>query len=108
MKPILVANCYACHGEGGKEGGISFDVARSTHVALVGPPGAGASALLRIIAGELKAGAGEVRIGPHDVTKLPKSRRPLLYATTRQFLAAFGLTSVRDLPSATELGLKAG
>lgn len=33
--------------------------------------------------------------------------RPLLYATTKQFLAAFGLSSVKDLPSAAELGLKA-
>lgn len=33
--------------------------------------------------------------------------RPLLYATTKQFLAAFGLTSVKDLPSAAELGLAA-
>jgi segregation and condensation protein B len=34
--------------------------------------------------------------------------RPLLYATTKQFLASFGLSSVKDLPSAQELGLKAG
>ncbi|MGD9690330.1 MAG: SMC-Scp complex subunit ScpB [Phycisphaerales bacterium] len=32
--------------------------------------------------------------------------RPLLYATTRQFLAAFGLASIKDLPSAAELGFK--
>jgi segregation and condensation protein B len=32
--------------------------------------------------------------------------RPMLYATTRQFLEAFGLSSLKDLPSAGELGLK--
>jgi segregation and condensation protein B len=29
--------------------------------------------------------------------------RPMLYGTTRQFLDAFGLSSIRDLPSAEEL-----
>ncbi len=33
--------------------------------------------------------------------------RPLLYATTRQFLAAFGLASIKDLPAPAELGLRA-
>lgn len=33
--------------------------------------------------------------------------RPLLYATSRQFLEAFGLASLKDLPSVTELGLRA-
>lgn len=32
--------------------------------------------------------------------------RPLLYATTKQFLAAFGLSSIKDLPAPGELGLK--
>jgi segregation and condensation protein B len=33
--------------------------------------------------------------------------RPLLYGTTRQFLAAFGLASIKDLPAPSELGLRA-
>ncbi|MBL8758643.1 MAG: SMC-Scp complex subunit ScpB [Phycisphaerae bacterium] len=33
--------------------------------------------------------------------------RPLLYATTKQFLAAFGLSSIKDLPTPGELGLRA-
>jgi segregation and condensation protein B len=32
--------------------------------------------------------------------------RPLLYATTKQFLQAFGLASLKDLPSPSEVGLK--
>ncbi|MGQ0626762.1 MAG: SMC-Scp complex subunit ScpB [Phycisphaerales bacterium] len=32
--------------------------------------------------------------------------RPILYATSRQFLQAFGLSSVKDLPTVGELGLK--
>lgn len=33
--------------------------------------------------------------------------RPLLYGTTRQFLVAFGLASLKDLPTMGDLGLKA-
>lgn len=32
--------------------------------------------------------------------------RPLLYATTKQFLASFGLSSIKDLPTPGELGLR--
>ncbi len=32
--------------------------------------------------------------------------RPLLYATSKAFLNAFGLSSLKDLPSAAEMGLK--
>lgn len=34
--------------------------------------------------------------------------RPLLYATTRQFLDAFGLASLKDLPTASEVALAGG
>ena len=52
---------------------------RSTHTAVTGPPGCGTSTLLRVIAGEDRRGF--VRIGTRDVSKLPASRRPLLYVT---------------------------
>jgi ABC-type multidrug transport system ATPase subunit len=55
---------------------------RSTHTAIVGPAGAGASTLLQIIAGEVKPQSGEVRIGSRDVTNLKRARRPLLYTTS--------------------------
>jgi ABC-type Fe3+/spermidine/putrescine transport system ATPase subunit len=61
--------------------GVSLSFERSTHTAIVGPPGAGASTLLRAIAGEAKLERGEVRIGARDVTKLARKRRPLLYVT---------------------------
>lgn len=34
--------------------------------------------------------------------------RPLLYATSKQFLEAFGLSTLKDLPSVAELGLRPG
>ena len=55
---------------------------RSTHTAIVGPAGCGASTLLRIIAGEMKPQSGEVRIGSRDVTSFKRVRRPLLYTTS--------------------------
>jgi segregation and condensation protein B len=33
--------------------------------------------------------------------------RPMLYGTTKEFLDAFGLASLKDLPSATELQVNA-
>ncbi|MFN0011901.1 MAG: SMC-Scp complex subunit ScpB [Phycisphaerales bacterium] len=33
--------------------------------------------------------------------------RPMLYATTREFLRSFGLSSIKDLPTPHDLGLKA-
>jgi ABC-type multidrug transport system ATPase subunit len=55
---------------------------RSTHTAIIGPAGSGKSTLLKMIAGELKPQAGEVRIGSRDVTNLKRARRPLLYTTS--------------------------
>ncbi|MEO8035531.1 MAG: ATP-binding cassette domain-containing protein [Acidobacteriota bacterium] len=54
---------------------------RSTHTAIVGRGGSGASTLLRSLAGEVRPERGEIRIGTRDVTKLSASRRPLLYVT---------------------------
>ena len=53
----------------------------STHTAIVGAPGAGASTLLRLIAGDLRPTRGDVRIGTREVTALPRSKRPLLFVT---------------------------
>jgi ABC-type sugar transport system ATPase subunit len=55
---------------------------RSTHTAIIGPPGCGASTLLKIIAGDIRAQGAEIRIGSRDVTNLKRARRPLLYTTS--------------------------
>jgi putative spermidine/putrescine transport system ATP-binding protein len=61
--------------------GVNLTFPRSTHTAITGPPACGTSTLLRIIAGEERPERGTVQIGTRDVTKLPASRRPLLYVT---------------------------
>lgn len=58
---------------------IQITFAKSAHTAIVGPAASGISTLLRIISGDARDGS--VRIGARDVTKLPRSRRPLLYVT---------------------------
>src|SRR5258708_39327746 len=62
--------------------GVRLTVPKGTHTAVIGPPGCGASTLLRVIAGDLRPAAGEVRIGARVVNDLPRRRRPLLYVTS--------------------------
>ncbi len=61
---------------------VSLTFPRSTHTAVVGPAGCGASTLLQIMAGAIRPDAGEVRIGSRVVNDLKAGRRPLLYATS--------------------------
>lgn len=62
---------------------VTLTFAKSTNTAIVGPPGSGVSTLLDVIAGELRPGTGDVRIGARIVTSLKIDRRPLLYVTSR-------------------------
>jgi ABC-type spermidine/putrescine transport systems, ATPase components len=61
---------------------VTLTFPKSTHTAVVGATGCGASTLLRIVAGALRPDAGEVRIGSRIVNDLKAGRRPLLYATS--------------------------
>jgi ABC-type sugar transport system ATPase subunit len=74
---------------------VSLSFPRSTHTAIVGPAGCGASTLLQILAGAIRPASGEVRIGSRVVSDVKPSRRPLLYATAR--IDAPGRWSVRHL-----------
>jgi ABC-type Fe3+/spermidine/putrescine transport system ATPase subunit len=72
---------------------LSFDA--STHTAIAGPPGCGASTLLALIAGTLRPQSGEIRIGARVVNDVKASARPLLFATAD--IDAPGRWSVRHL-----------
>lgn len=61
---------------------VTLTFPRSTHTALIGPPGAGASTLLRVITGEIRPEAGEVRIGTRVVNRLRPAARPILFVTS--------------------------
>ena len=60
---------------------VDLSFPRSTHTAIAGPSGAGASTLLKLIAGDLRPDRGEIQIGSRVVNDIKRSRRPLLYAT---------------------------
>ncbi|HEY0142534.1 MAG TPA: ATP-binding cassette domain-containing protein [Thermoanaerobaculia bacterium] len=59
---------------------------KGSHTSLVGPPGCGATTLLRLIAGELHPEQGDVVIGARPVTELKPARRPLLFVTAEHGL----------------------
>ena len=60
---------------------VTLTFPSSTQTAIAGPAGCGASTLLQVIAGEIKAESGEVVIGSRVVNRLGASKRPLLYVT---------------------------
>lgn len=62
---------------------VTLTFPRSTHTAIIGAPGCGASTLLRLIAGELRPAAGEIRIGSRVVNAIKPGQRPLLYVTDK-------------------------
>jgi len=59
-------------GEGGLKG-ASFSVDLPAHVALLGPPGAGQSELLRVIAALLPVRSGSLKINEQEIARLPES-----------------------------------
>jgi ABC-type sugar transport system ATPase subunit len=56
---------------------------KSLHTAITGPAGCGSTTLLRLICGDLRPDAGEVRIGNRVVNKVSRARRPLLFASEK-------------------------
>jgi len=57
--------------------GIDLRIEDGEFVVVVGPSGCGKSTLLRLIAGLETASAGEIRIGPRDVTRLEPAERDI-------------------------------
>jgi ABC-type Fe3+/spermidine/putrescine transport system ATPase subunit len=56
--------------------GVSLAIGRGEFFALLGPSGCGKTTLLRMIAGLEAPDAGTIRIGGHDVTRVPPHKRP--------------------------------
>jgi ATPase subunit of ABC transporter with duplicated ATPase domains len=89
--------------------GVSFRVAAGRHAGLVGANGVGKSTLLRILAGELTADAGETALGgralymPQDVGTTGGSVRELLLSAAPARVRAAGLGLLES-----ERELKAG
>ena len=57
--------------------GVDLAIAEQELVTLVGPSGCGKTTLLRLIAGLEEPDRGHIRIGGHDVTRLPPKNRDI-------------------------------
>lgn len=74
--------------------GVSFEVARGTTLAIVGPSGAGKTTLLRAIAGLLRLRRGDVLLDGRSLRRLPPQQRHI--AMVFQDDALFANMTVRD------------
>jgi branched-chain amino acid transport system ATP-binding protein len=76
---------------------VDLALAPGERLAVIGPNGAGKTTLFRLIAGELRADAGSIRMLGRDVTRLPTWRRAQLgLSRTYQIANLFGRLSVAD------------
>src|SRR5258707_3508736 len=78
-------------------GDMSFGLAKSEVLAIVGRNGMGKTSLLKTVLGFLPAWRGTIRLGGQDVTRVPphlKRRRGLVYVPQEQ--ALFQDLSIRD------------
>ncbi|MCU0576007.1 MAG: ABC transporter ATP-binding protein [Desulfobacterota bacterium] len=54
--------------------GVSFEVAPRTIFGLIGPNGSGKTTLFKCLCGLLKPWGGTIRLGPEDISRIPKRR----------------------------------
>jgi ABC-2 type transport system ATP-binding protein len=83
--------------------GVDLSVAEGTIFSLLGPNGAGKTTMVRILSTLIRADAGEVRVGGHDVAKDPDAVRALI-GVTGQFSAVDNyLTGAENLQLMADL-----
>ncbi len=78
---------------------VSFRLAAGELVTLLGPNGSGKSSLLGVLAGNLRATRGEVRLGERNLAELPLRARAREIAWVPQALAGLPGARVRDFVS---------
>jgi ABC-2 type transport system ATP-binding protein len=91
--------------------GVDLSVAEGTIFALLGPNGAGKTTMVRILSTLIRADAGDVRVGGHDVAGDPDAVRSLI-GVTGQFSAVDNLLTgeenLRLMADLRHLGRDAG
>jgi len=91
---LVLDNLTKRYGDAVAIDGVSFAAPAGSFTALLGPSGCGKSTTLRMIAGLDTPTAGRIRIGEHDVTRLPPAQRRI--SMVFQSYALFPHLSVRD------------
>lgn len=84
---------------------VSFEVEKGEFVFVTGPSGAGKTTLIKILLGEEKADKGEVILGDTVVSKLPKSKVPLLRREIGTIFQDFKLLPDRTVRENVEVAL---
>jgi ABC-2 type transport system ATP-binding protein len=91
--------------------GVDLSVAEGTIFALLGPNGAGKTTMVRILSTLIRADAGDIRVGGHDVVSDPDAVRSLI-GVTGQFSAVdnllTGQENLRLMADLRHLGRGAG
>ncbi|QWF80567.1 ABC transporter ATP-binding protein [Amycolatopsis sp. CA-230715] len=71
--------------------GIDIDVAAGDAIAIVGPSGSGKTSLLHVLAGILRADAGEIHLGGQRIDQLGEKKRSELRRTEFGFVFQSGM-----------------
>jgi ABC-2 type transport system ATP-binding protein len=91
--------------------GVDLTVAEGTIFSLLGPNGAGKTTMVRILSTLIRADAGDIRVGGHDVAANPNAVRALI-GVTGQFSAVDNLLTgeenLRLMADLRHLGRAAG
>lgn len=81
MSPPAILRCHGVvtsrHGLAPRTRQLDLEIPRGELVALLGPAGAGKTALVRLLAGLVRPAAGRIEIDGRDVTDLPAGHRGL-------------------------------
>lgn len=98
MSPALAAEQLVFKA-GGKAllDGVTFSIGQGESIALVGPNGAGKSTLLRVLAGELSASSGAVRLKGRDPRSYASRALALERAVLSQDISVSFPFTVRDV-----------
>ena len=92
---IAVSGLRKAYGDTVVLDGIDFDVAAGSVFSVLGPNGAGKTTTVNILTTLMKADAGTVRVGGHDVVTATKEVRAVI-GVTGQFAAVVELLTDRE------------
>ncbi|MFC5818158.1 ABC transporter ATP-binding protein [Nonomuraea harbinensis] len=74
---LRVVGLSKAYGDVRAVSNVSFSLEPGTFFALLGPSGCGKTTLLKMLAGFESPSAGEIHLGPGEITDMPAFRRPL-------------------------------